>query len=319
MKKKERSASRSEAQALPATVAIVEASAAHRDRAIEATESLGYGVHPARGADEALAALMSSSPPDLIIVAIPERLPVVREALVLEDRPVLIAALPGPAETAYSRCDEHGADLLCLRPHSRDGLAAVLRAGVQLQLCRQQVRALRGTESRLRERLQVYGATDQASGFQHIDFFKGVLSMEVKRAKRYGYSLAACLIAMDPFEDEEPPDRVSLQLRSQVASAVAAAMRDIDLPVDLADDRFLAFLPYTDIDGAERVGRRIAAAVRSLPAVEDAGRGHRSSVSVGIAALKPGGPVSFARIMREASMAVRAAQLKGGGRVVVKR
>jgi len=96
-------------------------------------------------------------------------------------------------------------------------------------------------------------------------------------------------------------------------------MRDIDLPVDLAEDRFLAFLPYTDIDGAERVGRRIAAAVRSCEPVMDDSRSYRVSVSVGIAALKPGGPVGVAKIMRDASMAVRAAQLKGGGRVVVKR
>jgi len=39
---------------------------------------------------------------------------------------------------------------------------------------------------------------------------------------------------------------------------------------------------------------------------------------VGIAALKPGKQVSFAKLVRDASMALRAAQLKGGARVVVK-
>jgi hypothetical protein len=39
---------------------------------------------------------------------------------------------------------------------------------------------------------------------------------------------------------------------------------------------------------------------------------------VGISALKQGRAVSFAKLVRDASMALRAAQLKGGARVVVK-
>jgi PleD family two-component response regulator len=92
------------------------------------------------------------------------------------------------------------------------------------------------------------------------------------------------------------------------------------LPVDYADDRFLVFLPYTDLAGAEHVGNRIAKAVRSFGTLSDSeGRECRVSVSVGIAAARPGKPLSFARIMRDASAAVRASQLKGGGQVVVRK
>jgi PleD family two-component response regulator len=86
-------------------------------------------------------------------------------------------------------------------------------------------------------------------------------------------------------------------------------IRDIDLPVDYADGRFLVFLPYTDLAGAERVGERLEREVRQQGG---------PTVSVGIAALEKGKGVSFAKLVRDAAMALRAAQLKGGAQVVVK-
>lgn len=322
MSKKKRSQSTAEdpRSPIPATVAVIEDVASHRNRAIEVLESLGYALHEAKTMVSGRASL-SSSPPDVFLIGAPEGGELVRECLEHDDRPVVIAAMAGPAESAYERCDELGADLFTLRPHNKDGLAAVLRAAIQLQLVRQRERALRGTQQRLHERLQQYGASEQATGFQHIDFIKSFLAMEIKRARRYGYSLAACLIGLDPWPENrgEPPADVIASVRAQIAAAITSAMRDIDMPVNLDDDRFLAFLPYSDLDGAERVGRRIAAAVRSLSPAHGAGVSYRPSVSVGVAALEAGEPVSLAKIMRDASMALRAAQLKGGSRIVVKR
>ena len=115
------------------------------------------------------------------------------------------------------------------------------------------------------------------------------------------------------------PESCIRKLRTRVASALVSCVRDIDLPVDFADDRFLVFLPYTDLAGAERAGRRIAAAVNSFGGIQVDGETYSISVSIGIAALRVGKPVSFAQIMRDASAAVRASQLKGGGRVVVRK
>src|SRR5690606_31233972 len=107
--------------------------------------------------------------------------------------------------------------------------------------------------------------------------------------------------------------------RARVASAIKACVRDVDVAVDYAEDRMLVFLPHTDLAGAERVGKRIARAVATYGAVADGDRTARATVSIGIAASKQGKPVSFARLMRDAGVAVRAAQLQGGGRVVVRK
>lgn len=306
---------------VPVMVGVHETGRSNQNRAKEVVAELGYQLAECETELEFETALAGANPPDIILFGLPSTSNVVDEARKRgPDRPILIATLAGPAHTAADRADNAGCDLFVVRPLGKDNLASCLAAAGRLAAERAHVQALRGTEERLRERLQHYGGADLNTGLQHIDFFKNFLSMELKRAKRYGYSLAACLVAIDPWGDgDEPAGDAARELRRRVAAAITASMRDIDLPVDYADDRFLAFLPYTDLAGAERVGRRIAASVKSAGRVELGGETHRMSVSVGIAALRPGQPVSFARLIRDASMAVRAAQLKGGGRVVVRK
>ncbi len=296
-------------------VGVVEATAANQERAETLVGDLGYPV----GGDVATA--RRGEGPDVLIIGFPGGEPVIDPVRKLAEPPVVIAAVPGPAATAKARCDELGADLFAVRPISSDAMAALLHAAEQLVTAREQTRALRASEDILRQRLQRYGQADTATGFQHFDFFRRILVMELKRARRYGYSLAVVLVAIDPRKEGEPEPTVdaSRKLRTRVAAAISAAIRDIDLPIDFADDRMLVFLPYTDIEGASSVGRRVASAVRSYGTIEDGGRNVSMSVSVGIAALRPGKPVSFARLIKDAGAAVRAAQLKGGNRLVVRK
>ena len=304
------------------SVALFESAKSHRDRARAAVSALGYTLLPDGDEDALVAQIVGEAPPEVVLVAWPGGAQIIQACRARRrNRPVVIVALAGPAATAQSRCSEAGADLLAIRPHSKDSLAGVLQGALALGRERHQVAALEATEDILRARLRRYGEADATTGLQHFDFFKQLLVMELKRAKRFGYSLAACLVALDPWDQDrpEPPLEVLNKLRTRVASAMVSCIRDIDLPVDFGEDRFLAFLPYTDLAGAEQVGRRIAASVKSFGGLRVAGHTHSMSVSVGISALRPGKPVSFARIMRDASAAVRAAQLKGGGRVVVRK
>jgi diguanylate cyclase (GGDEF)-like protein len=316
-----RAKTKSKAKArLPFTVAVSESARANQTRAVEVIAALGYEVASQPDADTVVERL-SDDPPDVVLVGLPGGEPIIESAANLGmERPVIIAALAGPANTARERCEQAGADLFTLRPHNQDTLAAVLRSAEAVVTERRKVITLRGTEDMLRQRLQRYGQADQTTGFRHFDFFEQMLVMELKRAKRYGYSLAVCLVGLDPWADGgEPPAEAARQLRIRAAQAITSCIRDIDIPVDLADDRLLVFLPYTDLEGAEQVGRRVAQAVRSYGNLVHDDQTFRMSVSVGIAALRPGKPISFARLIREATAAVRASQLKGGGRVVVRK
>ena len=308
-------------EAVPFEVAVVEASQAGQQRARELIDQLGYKLAIDVEVQNTLGARLRRAPPQAVLVGLPERGDIAAEIFKLPDRPVVIGSLASPASTARGRAEEAKVDLFTLRPHSRDSLAAVLHAAERIAALDQRVRALQGSEELLRERMKRFGQSDLATNFFHMEFFERVLVMELKRARRYGYSLAACLVGLDAWQEEpQPPPPVGVKLRTQVATAIAAIVRDIDMPVDLAEDRMLVFLPYADLDGAVRVGKRIAAAVARQPATAGGdGQTWRGSVSIGIAALKPGKPVSFARLMREATSALKAAQLRGGDQVVVRK
>ena len=168
-----------------------------------------------------------------------------------------------------------------------------------------------------RARLLRHGEADPTTGFPHFEFFKKLLVIELKRARRYGYTLAACLVSMDAAQLGGISASAQKAIQADIARRLRSVIRDIDLPVDYADGKFLVFLPYTDLAGAQKVGARLEAAVRG-DTVRDGDRTLSVTISVGISALKPGRAVSFARLIRDASLALRAAQLKGGGRVVVK-
>ncbi len=300
---------------LKMTVAVCESTPSAGERARAILAELGCTVTPETTADKIAQRCAGNVPPDAVIVAVPGAEEVIAAARGRATAgPVVIGALGGPALAAADRGREAGADLFVVRPHGSEALASALIAARALTRERATVRALESTEAMLRERLLRYGQADAETGFQHFDFFKQFLVIELKRAKRYGYPLAACLVAIDQPAEPAPAPALLRALRRRVAATIAATIRDIDLPVDLDEERFLVFLPYTDIAGAENVGKRVASAVAGF-----GGDDADLTVSVGISATRPGKPISFARLMRDANAAVRASQLKGGGRVVVRK
>jgi diguanylate cyclase (GGDEF)-like protein len=124
-------------------------------------------------------------------------------------------------------------------------------------------------------------------------------------------------VAPDPFAEPDPSEELQNELSEKLAAAIGASIRDIDMPVDYAEDRMLLFLPYTDAAGAREVGERVAKTVRNSVHGQDGIDRVGRTVSVGIAALKQDEEeLSFARLMRDANAALKAAQLKGGDRVV---
>ena len=303
-----------------ARVAVFENGPSNQARAVDVVAALGYAALDTRRDLGRLRQLLEESdPPEVAVVGLPggeEAIELVRELRERRDpaAPTLIVAtLPGPAESARRRAAEIGSDLFLVRPHARDNLAAVLAAADELGRTRVALAAARGSERELRDRLAHFGQPDDSTGFHQFEFFQRVLVMELKRAKRYGYSLAAALVAFD-----EPPagasPAVARGLRERIAMAITSNIRDIDLPVEHSDGRVLIFLPYTDLEGATEVGNRVVATARA----HGRGEGARCTVSIGIAAIRPGAPISFARLMKDANQALRAAQLKGGDRVVVR-
>lgn len=290
----------------------------NQKRAEELARGFGYRLLLAETVADALKLVRADTPPELVLAGLPDGEPVLHAVRELAgDRPSTIVALSGESHEGHEACERTGADTFVLRPYRRDALGAVLRAATALRGERRRAVRLESDLARERARLLRYGESDPRTGFPHFEFFKKLLELELKRSRRYGYSLAVCLVCVD----EPPLEALSRVARGNVYVAVArrlrGVIRDIDLPVDYADGHFLVFLPYTDLAGARRVGQRVVEIVASAP-FEDGPRRLVATCSVGLSALKPGRQVSFARLIRDANMALRAAQLKGGGRLVAK-
>jgi GGDEF domain-containing protein len=298
-----------------AQIAIHELTVGQVGLARAVAESLGLAVVAAEAGQDGVAGIVAhlrdDEPPGVILVGLPGGAHALDVARALGPRkPVMIAASNGPAATAHALARTHGADLFAVRPHDADRLGPVLAAAARIAEERASLVVSKGTEDLLRARLDQYGRADTATGFQQFEFFQRVLELELKRAKRYGYALSVCLLGQLVPSRPPPPD-VARALRVRAAAAIAATVRDIDLPTEIGDDRFLVLLPYTDIDGAAQVGRRMVAAVAGHEPVTSQGRAWRTRVVAGVAGLHAGAPVSFARLMKDASTGLRDARERG--------
>ncbi len=305
------------------TLAVLESGESAQKRSREIAKSLGYRLAVESTASALERRLIGEDPPQLVLLALPESEDFAKVLRSAPRPPIIIASMAGPPESARARFAEIDADLYCVRPHSVDSLGPVLYAAGQLAQNQSLMLDMRCTEERLRDQLHQAGHSGQITGFQHFDFFKKLLLLEIKRAKRFGYAIAVCVVGFDPINGPEVSQQTRDALCKKVARAITTSVRDIDMPVDYATDRMLLFLPYTDSEGASELANRVLLQVRKSSVVREASRKVRMSVSIGVAANSAASPadaeereVSFAKLMRDANAALKAAQLKGGDRVI---
>ena len=298
-------------------VAVYEATDSARSKTRDAAKGLDYRLTEDESPEAIEKRCLGEEPPEIVVVAMPEGASLAAALRSTPRPPVIVASLAGPHKKARERFAKLDADLYTVRPASPDSLGPVMHAAEMLCQRNHRIQALRSAEDRMRERLQDAGHSGSVPGFQHFEFFRRILVLEIKRAKRYGYGIAVCVVSPDPYGEPGPSEELRGVLKEKLAAAVAASIRDIDMPVDYAEDRMLLFLPYTDAKGAREVGERVAKTVRKSVHGMDGSDHIGTTVSVGIAALKQDKEdLSFARVMRDANAALKAAQLKGGDRVV---
>jgi diguanylate cyclase (GGDEF)-like protein len=147
-----------------------------------------------------------------------------------------------------------------------------------------------------------------------FEFFKRLLLMEVKRSRRHRYPVSFLLVALDRFAERVGPLSAAARkaVLAEALGAVTGAVRDIDLAIPFSEERFLVFLPHTGREGALTVAERMRGAMGRLSSLPEA------TASIGVAAYEPGNDkrqVSFGTLMKDATEALRKAQLGGGDRV----
>ncbi len=247
---------------------------------------------------------------DAVVVGLPGGEAVIDAALALEPRrPVAIAALSSEIVTAARRAIAAGADLVTRRPHGVGSLAPMLLAAARLHVERRAALSARGSEAVLRARLEQIAHGDPR-GLASFELFQRELEREIKRAKRYGYALSVALFAVE-IPPPPPPAGIRGILRARAGNAIVHSIRDIDLATELDHERYLVLLPYTDLSGAAEVAQRILATVAAGEPVVAAGRSFPPRVVGAVAGARADQPLSFARLMKDATRALDQARRDG--------
>jgi len=288
-------------------------------RCISAVKEAGYLPVPASTTEEAIAALENTSLTALLLSWTPASVELSQYLLDFSNCPApLVAMIDRQDKDRQTALTQMKADGFLLRPFSGGTLKSLLSMATTMRAMRQKLRVLEkdlADAAPLVRRLA--SAIHIRTGFYQFEFIKDLLVVEVRRAKRYGYPLAIMLVGLDPIAALDALNRPTLQreITGGLAAAIAKSVRDIDIPIQYADDKILVFLPHTDLAGAEEVGKRIKRRFKRITYRGD-GVMAQLTASAGVAGISTGNNLTFSRLIKDATAALKAAQLKGGDRVM---
>jgi diguanylate cyclase (GGDEF)-like protein len=295
----------SDAPVMPRAVLLIDPLKSSRDKGAAVLDALGLEPRLAADAFEAHALVDGTAAVIAVHPAGLEIYPRLR-TMGMPFVAALSSRLARPSAIAHSI----GADAWVVRPYKKETMSIALYAAANAKLLRD--RAVRA-ELALAD-VSGVPRRDSTSGMLHIDLFKTLLPLEIRRARRHGYPIAICVVSLDPLPKAR---EVTAEMATACEPFIRGAVRDVDLAVRYGDGRFLVFLPHTDLQGAVAVGKRIVGEIRNCR-LRAGGVELMLTASVGIATPRAGRPPSFARLIRDAHAAVKAAQLKGGDRAVVR-
>jgi len=172
-------------------------------------------------------------------------------------------------------------------------------------------------EERIRDlnaRLEELAMKDELTGMPNRRAFFAVASRDLHKARRYSTPIAFIMLDIDHFKeinDEYGHDFGDAAL-VQVASTIAAGVRDVDVAARLGGEEFGILMPFTDVKDATAIAERIRIAVEACCA-EIKGKRLCITVSAGVADdLK--GEHGLDRLMKRADEALYRAKTAGRNR-----
>lgn len=160
---------------------------------------------------------------------------------------------------------------------------------------------------------------DGLTGIANRRRFDEALEREWRRAIRSGQSLALVLLDVDFFKKYN--DRYGHLAGDDCLCAVAGALdrtlgRASDLVARYGGEEFVALLPGCDLPNAVQAAHRLQAAVAELALPHEASDCHSFvSLSMGVAAVHPGGETDPTSLVESADRALYAAKAAGRNRV----
>lgn len=169
------------------------------------------------------------------------------------------------------------------------------------------------------ERLERLSSLDGLSGLANRRTFDQTLLTEWQRAQRHGQWLAVIMLDIDNFKAYN--DHYGHQAGDACIQALAQVLSDSvrrsgELVARYGGEEFVFLLPGSDVSAALKTAERTRQAVeaRALPHAYSATADH-VTISLGVAALRPGPDDISARLVKMADDALYAAKNAGRNRV----
>ena len=173
-----------------------------------------------------------------------------------------------------------------------------------------------------RARLLRSGLTDFLTGFHNRRYLQARLREELARAQRARHALVCLMIDVDHFKriNDQYGHLAGDAVLREVAQRIDAEMRLSDTGARFGGDEFAMVLSHATIADGERVAARVLHAVREQPIAVVKGVQETVTLSIGVAAAKPGAgqldyKVLAERLIAEADAALYRAKSAGRNRV----
>jgi len=96
---------------------------------------------------------------------------------------------------------------------------------------------------------------DEATGTYTFSYFERLLDQEMKKGRRYGHPTSIIVIEIGEIEELSKTDEQRLLLAT--ANFLMGRLRSVDPLFRVSDNRFVALLPETPLDGAQIAAERL--------------------------------------------------------------
>ena len=175
-----------------------------------------------------------------------------------------------------------------------------------------------------RARLLRSGLTDFLTGFHNRRYLHARLREELARAQRARHALVCLMIDVDHFKriNDQYGHLAGDAVLREVAQRIDAEMRLSDTGARFGGDEFAMVLSHATMSDGEKVAARVLHAVREQPITVGKGVQEIVTLSIGVAAAKPGAgqrdyKVLAERLIAESDAALYRAKSAGRNRVAL--
>lgn len=167
------------------------------------------------------------------------------------------------------------------------------------------------------EKLKDLAEKDDLTGLYNMRFIYQKIEHELKRAKRFGRSMAVLMMDLDHFKsvNDEFDHLFGSFVLKEIGAIISKSMRDIDFAARYGGDEFLMCLTETDPEGAKSFGERLRKAIGGH-VFKDGDNVFQRTASLGLAISDPNEEIVAKELVRRADHALYTAKETGRNKVV---